>query len=308
MGTISRTLLAALLLFVLLGSAKVMLEHHLAPRTSGIQGELSGPRPEIVLVGSSHTRQGYDVAALEKITGLRSFVVAYDGLDPANMVPLVRAVLRQAGKRPKFLVVDAYCATFAREPEIEDPRLFFDAPPEMKKEIAEAYLRTHKGEEAWLDLWTLATNKGSELILTFPLVSRTLNGLSYHGGYTGKTVSGVEPERFAGLHLPLSGSVLREEQAAALSTIRSLANEAQVRLLLADAPMPGPVESQPEVIAMQRQVRELAGRLEIPLFEGANGFPVGDPALFHDSNHLSTAGREMYTEQFGKALLQLAAR
>jgi hypothetical protein len=70
MATLVKTVLVAFLLLTILVSAKFLLEHHLAPSTSGIQGLLrQQQRIDIVLLGSSHTRQGYDVAELEKATG-----------------------------------------------------------------------------------------------------------------------------------------------------------------------------------------------------------------------------------------------
>ena len=36
--------------------------------------------------------------------------------------------------------------------------------------------------------------------------------------------------------------------------------------------------------------------------DGAVGFPVDDPSLFNDDNHLSTAGRELFSRRVAKFL------
>jgi hypothetical protein len=289
------------LLLVLIG-AKVMLEDRCAPLTSGIHGALKQRGVQVYLLGSSHTRQGYDIAALERLTGTKAFAVAYDGLDSAGMVPLVRALLpvwdRTRAPGPRLLVLEAYSANLARIPELEEPRLFFDAPPRTKLEIARNYLQSHPHRAgAWMDLWVLAANRGTETILTYPMLDSLTNGLSYNGGYSGKTVAGF-PAQFSHLAIPMPRRVANPVQVAALAELVSLAKQHQVAVMLVEPPMPAPVEAQAPIQALQRQFRELAEEQGVVYVQGADGFSTDDPAMFSDSNHLSTAGREAYTARF----------
>jgi hypothetical protein len=302
MATLLKTVVVALVLLAGLTALKFEFEHHLAPSTSGLEGELHHARLNIVLLGSSHTRQGYDVAALEHLTGRTAFAVAYDGLDMASMLPLVEAILADPAKRPDLLVLEANSANFARGPELEEPRLFFDAPPSVKRALMRQYLRTHRDRQAYLDMWTLAANRGSELILAYPFVARAIDHLSYNGGYLGKNASGLPPAGFADQHIPVVRSDPNPDQLEAFLSILNLVKAAHVRLLLAEPPMPASVEAQPEIQSLQRQFRGLAAAQDIPFYEGGDGFPDNDPALFHDSNHLSTAGRELYTQRFSAEL------
>jgi hypothetical protein len=303
MATLLKTVFASFLLLFLLVWAKFQFEHYCAPTTSGIQGELRQPHTDILLIGSSHTRQGYDAAALERATAKQAFIIAYDGLDPVNMVPLVKMLLQDPARRPTLLVVEVNAENLERAPEIEEPRLFFDAPPAMKRVLIRDYLLTHHGVHAYLDMWTLAANRGSELLLTWPLVHRTIDSLSYHGSYSGRKVSGMSAQDFSSLRIPIDGSNANPDQAAALRQIALIAAASHVQLLFADPPMPAPSEAQPEIVALQNQLRALAAAENVPFYEGADSFPTNDPALFHDSNHLSTAGRALYTQEFAQALL-----
>ena len=302
MTTLLKTVLSALLLLSLLVWIKYRFEHHLAPTTSGIQGELHGPKNDILLIGSSHTRQGYDTALLEKSTGRRAFIVAYDGVDLASMVPLVRTLLADPSRRPQLLVIEANGGNFGRAPEIEEPRLFFDAPPEMKRALIRDYLRTHHGRSASADTWTLIANRGSELILTWPLVHSAIDGLSYNGSYLNKNVPGIAPEIFPQLRVPVAGGEPHRDQVAALQQIVSDAATDGVRMIFADPPMPAPVEVQPQMVALQQKFKDFAAGDGIRYIDGARGFPTTDPAMFTDSNHLSTAGRELYTSRFAEAI------
>ena len=293
-------------LLIVLASAKLLLEDRCAPLTSGIHGALHERNIQVFLLGSSHTRQGYDIADLERLTGSRDFAVAYDGLDLAGMVPLVQALLpgweSQAPHEPRVLVLEAYSANLARTPELEEPRLFFDAPPRTKLEIARSYLQEHPHQAgAWLDLWVLAANRGTETIVTYPFLHTLMDRLSYHGGYEGKTVEGF-PKGFSQMRVPVAGAAPNKDQTAALATIIAMAKQHGVTVLLAEPPMPASVEAQPDIRTLQAKFRVLAGQQEVPFTQGGEIFPTDDPALFADSNHLSTAGREIYTRHFATVL------
>jgi len=303
MKTLFSTVFSALLLLALLVSLKFRFEHHLAPATSGLQGELHHARLNIVLLGSSHTRQGYDAMEIERTTRKSAFVVGYDGLDFVSMLPLVNAMLADPARRPDMLVVEANRVLLTRQPGIEEPRVFFDAPPATKWALVRQYLRTHSGHQAYLDMWTLASNRGSELILSYPFVYHAIDSLSYNGSYIHKTMPGLPPEVLPTLRIPLNSSKVNIDEMNALQEIIKLARSSGVKLVLADPPMPASVEAQPEMVTLEQAFRSLADTAKVPLYEGADGFPVTDPALFSDSNHLSTAGRDLYTQRFTAALL-----
>ena len=66
--------------------------------------------------------------------------------------------------------------------------------------------------------------------------------------------------------------------------------------------MAAPVETEPQMVALQQQFKAFAAGAKVPYIDGADGFPTSDPAMFTDSNHLSTAGRALYTARFAQAI------
>jgi hypothetical protein len=295
-----KTVASSFVLLSVLVAAKFLFEDRLSPTESGIHGALIQPRIDILLVGSSHTRQGYDVKLLETATGKHAFSLGYDGLDPVSMLPVVKAMLANPERRPSLLVVEANCVTISRPPDVEDARLFFEAPPGVKTTLIRTYLRAHHGWSDYLDMFALVANRGNDLILTWPLVHGIIDSLSYHGGYLRKTLPGLDSAEFAKLHVPMDSGQLDPDQLAALRAIISLAKSDGVRLWLADTPMPAPIEAQPENITLREAFQRLADAERIPYLRGADGFSASDPALYNDRSHVSTAGRELYTQLFAK--------
>jgi hypothetical protein len=303
MKTLLLTIAGTLVLMLLLVTLKFLLEDRLAPTDGGIHGVLQQQRVDLLLVGSSHTRQGYDAKLLESLTGASAFIVAYNGLDPVGMLPLVRAILANPQHHPKLLVIEANCVHLAHLPDVEDPRLFFDSPPAVKAQLIAAYLRTHHYDrESYFDVFSLAVNRGNDAIATWPFLHWIMSNLSYHGGYLGKNMPGLDRVAFNQLHIPIDAGRPNPEQLAALHMIIALAKMNHVPLVLADTPAPAPVEAQPVMAAMRQEWQRLAAVEAVPYASGIDGFSNTDPALFNDSNHLSTAGRTLYTRLFAASL------
>jgi hypothetical protein len=297
------TIAGSLLLMSLLVTVKFLLEDRLAPTDVGIHGVLQLQRVDLLLVGSSHTRQGYDARLLESLTGASAFIVAYNGLDPVGMVPVVRAILSNPQRHPKLLVIEANCVRLSHLPDVEDPRLFFDSPPAIKAQLIDDYLRTHHYDrDSYVDVFSLIVNRGNDAIATWPFLHRIMSNLSYHGGYMGKNMPGLDPAAFSKLRVPIDGERPNPEQIAALHMIIELAKMNHVAVVLVDTPAPAPVEAQPVIAAMQQEWQHLAAVEAVPYARGIDGFSNTDPALFSDSSHLSTAGRTLYTRLFAESL------
>lgn len=306
MTRILGTTFAALLVLSMIVASKFSMEHHLASSTGGLQGELRTPKIDVLFLGSSHMRQSYDIAQFQSVTGKSAFIVSYNGLDPSSMKLILNEILQSPSQRPKLIVLDGYCELYAHRPDIEDDRLYFDAPPQMKAALLNSYVRETGGWQAWTGVWELAVNRGSDAILTWPLVHTTLDSLSYRGSYYGKTVPGTDPSQFTSYHLPLVNARIDGKQLNALQEMIQIIHRDGIKVLLVDAPMPEPVENEPAVIALKTQLIDFAQRSGITFYDGATAFPIQDPSLFGDANHLSTAGRAVYTKAFAEMLLRHA--
>lgn len=280
-----------------LTGARFYGSHYFGPEQSGVRGLAVNAPVDILFIGSSHTRQSYDARKLEEVTGKKVFLVAYNGLDPVSMVPVLRTVLTSEQK-PKLLVVEAYAAIFGRPHQVADSRLFFDADPPLKRSLLAHYLRPPRRGEQYRDAFALLVNRNNELIVGYPLNRLLLPNLSYHGAYADKHVPGLTEEQFRKLRIPLEGPVDADpEQRAALREIVRLARAAEVPVVFAESPLPGPVAHLPVIKALKASQKRALDEEQVLYYDGDADFPSDDPSLFADSNHLSTQGRGVYTEK-----------
>jgi hypothetical protein len=289
-------LLGPILLLVCWGTFKIEFEDRFAGRNSaGYPGLIAAPPPDVLLIGSSHTRQSYDVSAIESATGRSAYILAYGSLNLNYMDMILQQALTDPAHRPRIVVLEAFSSMLARQPEVGDYRLFFDAPPSLKFKLMSNYLHFHPGASAWLDLFDLVINRGTDQIVTFPLNNKIMADLSYKGGYRGHVVQGINETQFHSLHADVVGNSPDPAQLAALRHIIGICRQDGVRLMLAESPMPLPISSKPEIQALKHVFRDEASANHLPYLDGDDGFPTADPALFADAGHLSTAGRSLYT-------------
>lgn len=282
---------------------KFTFEDRLGPATRGLSGELKHAPVKLLLVGSSHTMQSYDIRELEKDTGVSAFSVSYSSLDMTYMVPVIKAAFADPAKRPKLLVLEAYSYKFGMQPALRDTQLFFDAPPAAKLEMLRTYAAENGGwRHSFIKIWVLVVNRGGDVILTYPLLHRKLNSTHYNGSYLDRTSPGYPAAQFDSLRLPSSPAVPDPENMAGLLSILLLARENNVHVIMVATPMPAPVEAQPNVRALEQSLRDIAAHAGVTYYHDPD-FPLNDPAMFYDNNHLSTAGRELNTRQFAQELM-----
>jgi len=274
---------------------KFFTEHLLAPRNMGLNGALVQRNLDLLLIGSSHTRQSYDIRLLEKTTGLSAFALAYNGDDLKTMSQIIDYLVSRPDRCPRYIVVEAYSALLGRKPDLQDPRYFFDAPPALKMRIIRTYLSEHRRPSALLDVFDLVVNRGNEAIVTYPVNSLLLKRLAYRGGPTGIKTPGVSAEQFSHFTSDATSGQPDPVQLAALYRIIDIAEHHNISVIFIESPLPKPVSSDPKIQALKADFREILEAHHLRYINGDLDFPNSDPSMFEDNNHLSAAGREKFT-------------
>ncbi|HUS18685.1 MAG TPA: hypothetical protein VMZ25_03470 [Terriglobales bacterium] len=295
--TISIAMLAALV------GVRFATAHRFASENSGFQGLAVNAPVDIVFLGSSHTRQAYDARLMEQKTGKKIFLVAYAGLDPVTMLPIVQH-LSQAKERPRLLVVEVYSAMFGRKHAVDDSRVFFEAPPELKKRLLREYVEPPRSVDKLMDGFALLANRNNEAIVAYPLYRALLPNLSYHGAYEGKFVTGLTAEQFRALRVPLQGDLrVDPEQRVAFREIVRICRMVNMPVVFVETPMPKTVADLQVMRGLKEDTRQALAEEKVTYLDGDQNFPLDDPSLFADSNHLSTKGRAVFTERVAEWLM-----
>jgi hypothetical protein len=297
MGYLVLVIVASLALLAGGTSLKFFGAHHFAPQQSGIQGVAANSPVEILFIGSSHTRQSYDPRELERMTGARVYLVAYTGLDYVSMLPALRHLFFEKNQRPRICVVEAYVSAFGREHAVRDTRLFFEADPSLKWRLLEEFRRPPRTLEKFSDAFALVVNRNNDSILMYPLNRALLSDISYRGASDKKFLPGVKESEFRKLLLPELPAEPDPQQLQALHEIVRAGREAGIRMVFVESPLPAPVAAQEGIRALKAGFRRTLESMHVEYYDGDLDFPLEDPSLFSDSNHVSTKGRRLFTQK-----------
>jgi hypothetical protein len=300
---ICKLALSAFAILLCLVTSKFFVEHRLAPKNFGLGGVLSQPRLDLLLIGSSHTRKSYDMHLLERRTGVtESFQISYDSTDLSAASQMLDYLVARPDHCPRYLVIEAYSALLARRPDLQDPRYFSDAPPPLKVAIIRSYLSQRSFPSSFLDIFDLVVNRGNDEIVTGPFYSPIVERGSYKGGRNDLYFSGLSADAFSRLNVSMNGHTPNADQLSALYHIIDLAHSHNIAVMFIDTPMPQPVSSNPDIQLLKKDFREILGARHVPYIDGDYGFPINDPTMFSDSNHLSSRGREEFTSRISVQL------
>lgn len=258
-----------------------------------------------LFMGSSHTRAGYDTKVIETLTGDSAFALAYSSFSPYLLWPAFNDIVERRGGSIGTFVIESYCYSSLQAPGLSDKRVMLEAPPSLKKD----YLQLFQRDFFWLkpaDFYELIVSYGNDYLVTQPVSSRAINMLSYRGSYRRRFMDGLSAEAFNEVSIP---EVIMETQGnpdpfqtKALEDLVAYSKEHDLDVVFIETPMPGPIERHELVIRAKRQLRELFETGGFEYLDGAIGFPIDDPAMFNDDNHLSTAGREAFSLRVGEFL------
>ena len=295
---VGKLVAAAFAILLCLVTLKFFTEHKFTSSRSGFEAAMSQPSLDLLLIGSSHTRKSYDMQMIEQATGDSSlFLVSYDGIDMISMSQMLDYMASKPGRCPRHVVVEAYGAMLGRGFDLQDPRYFAEAPPSMKLEILRSYVAGRPYRSAFLDAFDLIVNRGNDEIVAFPLYAWAHKVDSYKGGRAAFNFPGLTAEQFHELRASYHETTPNPDQVAALNHIMDLAASRHIALLFVDTPLPGPVSSNPVIQSLSNDFKDIVTARGYPYIDGNVGFPVDDPSLFSDSNHMSSQGRDEFTRR-----------
>lgn len=285
------------------------VEWRFGPIQSGVSGFLNQEKVDVLILGSSHTRQGIDVRILEKGLKQNCFAVAYNGMDPKSHGMVLDELYRMTKSKPSRVLVEAYVYAAGRDPQVYDARMFMQSPLSTKYRILDEIIYWQKNPWDPKRLFELTVSGGIATIFTFPVSRFMADRMSYKGSYTRKYLPGMMDENFSKVAddaytAGVDDITLKASQSEALNSLFLFAKKNGLILQFFETPMPKDVLNIPQIA---RAVQELKAFIEEAGFTYVNfaldgSFDHSDPTHFTDWNHLSTKGRDLHSKMLAEWL------
>ena len=294
--TIGGALLAALLL-VLVKNEYARL---LPVSTYGMQAAIAREETEHLFIGSSMFRQGLSIDVLEEKLPRSSYILSYNGNQPALMA-MELAYLMEEGLRVENLYIDLYPYTAAADPWISDTKILLDTDLDFK--IRAWKLMRESSGASFSDFFEFFVTANNEQLLTYP-VNNALVSAQFRNGGSLLWQAGSTREELYALGTLGSREGLHAAQVEGYRQLAALAEEYELNLYFLETPKYERMYADADYRELYELCMAEIRRLQSG-WEGKGSFQIicgedldfdsSDPENFQDLIHLSGSGRELYT-------------
>lgn len=301
--TIGGALLAAFLLVVL----KNEYARLLPASTYGMQAAIEREEMENLFIGSSMFRQGLSIDVLEEELPGSSYILSYNGNQPALMA-MELAYMLEEGLEVKNLYIDLYPYTAAADPWISDTKILLDTDLDFK--IQAWSLMAENSGASFSDFFEFFVTANNEQLLTYP-INNALVSSQFRNGGTLLQQEGSTREELYALGMLGSRDGLNEAQTKGYREIAALAEEYGLNLYFLETPKYERMYADPDYMELYQLCLEEVQKLKAE-WNGSGSFEVlcaedldfdsSDAGNFQDLIHLSSAGRTEYTQLLCGAL------
>ena len=291
----SALLAALLLIFVKNEYARL-----LPVSTYGMQAAVAQGETENLFIGSSMFRQGLSIDVLEEELPGTSYILSYNGNQPALMAMELAYMLEQ-GLQVTNLYIDLYPYTAAAAPWISDTKILLDTDLDFK--IRAWRLMAENSGADFSDFFEFFVTANNEQLLTYPINNRLVSSQFRNGG-TLLAQEGSTREELYALDTLGSRDGLNEAQVEGYRQLAALAQEYGLNLYFLETPKYERMYADEDYMELYELCLAEIGDIE-ENWEGKGsftlicaedlGFDSSDPGNFQDLIHLSAAGRTEYT-------------
>lgn len=299
-----KNILITFLIFLVLLLFKTFYSYKVAARTYGWGGLLLNQRKiDKFFIGSSHTRQSYNIKTIESDCHCNSYLFAYSGLGP-SLIYVVLDYMINNGIKPKEIIVEAYPFKLLFSPKMHDDRFFHFAPFEVKKKILSSLILNSEDSLKFSDYVNLFLTGRNETLALSLFTRKLVEGYSYKGSYQHKIMKGVDYKEFNSFidifrkHIPKKE--IKVNILESYLKIGRLLTKNGIKFSFVDPPLPYAIRNSP-VMRMTQNVLKSSlqknGYSYVAPWDGLIDL-TNDPSHFEDWNHLSSVGRDLFSKDF----------
>ena len=275
----------------------------------GMQAAIEQGEIDHLFIGSSMFRQGLSIDVLEEELPGSSYILSYNGNQPALMA-MELAYMLEEGLEVKNLYIDLYPYTAAADPWISDTKILMDTDLAFK---ADAWKMMKKSAGAsFSDFYEFFVTANNEQILTFPVNNRLLSSQFRNGGSLLEQPGKTRDELYAMGALGARDGI-HPVQADGYALLAELAKSHGMNLFFLETPKYERMYADEDYMALYDACMEEPEKLQ-KMWDEEGSFQLiraqdlvfdsSDAECFQDLIHLSAKGRDLYTELLCRAVTE----
>lgn len=300
MKRVLKTVAVAFIIALILILIKNEYARCLPASTYGMQAAIRKERVDNLFIGSSMFRQGLDIDVLEAELPGSSYILSYNGNQPALMA-LELQYLLENGLEIQNLYIDLYPYTAAADPWISDTKILLDTDLKFKAK-AWRLMRNSTGV-SFGDFYEFFVTANNEQLLTYPLNNKIVSSQFRDGGSLIQQPGKTREELYA-LGTLGSRDGVNRTQAEGYGKIVELAEDYGLNLWFLETPKYERMYADEDYQKLYTEALSIVQELQ----SGWSGdgsfailcaeeldFDISEAGGYQDLIHLSAEGRENYT-------------
>lgn len=297
-----KIILTIIALFVLATAGKLCFSHIAYPKSSGIPGLLSKKKIDYLFIGSSLTRQSYDMELIDKKYNFNAYAVTYNSLSPAMAYKILDFMLTNSKLQLSTVIVEAYPYKLYYSPTaIEDVRLFNSSPLKLKLDILNDIY--HSGH-AMAKIYDLVVFADNDYLFSSLFTYKVIEKLSYNGGYRFKKVNGLS--KFNRTKELKTSTEINQRQYQSYTDLINLCKQHNIKIVFIEPFVPDYIQRGNSYTQSKNMIKSLISGTGNIIYDNSKvALNNNDPSLFGDDIHLSTKGRELWTEEIMKVIQKM---
>lgn len=301
MKRVLKTVIVAFVIALALILAKNEYARLLPASTYGMQAAVHKGSVDNLFIGSSMFRQGLDIDVLEEKLPGSSYILSYNGNQPALMAMELQYMLEN-GLEIRNLYIDLYPYTAAADPWISDTKILLDTDLGFK---AKAWkLMKESGGAGFGDFYEFFVTANNEQLLTYPINNRLVSSQFRNGGSLIRQPGKTREELYA-LGTLGSREGVNRFQAEGYGKLVELAEEYGLNLWFLETPKYERMYADEDYQKLYGETLSFVKVLQMG-WKGEGSYTVlcaedlaydsSEAGCFQDLIHLSAEGRENYTK------------
>lgn len=293
--------------FLLIVFFKLSCSSYFSLKNAGVGGLIREKKIDYLFIGSSHVRSSYHIPLIEKNTGKKGYAFSYAYFSYPFVYQVLEYLLNDLERSPSHVVIDIYSLIFLKKKSFVDTRFFFDCPLSLKLRVLN-YIWNNYHDLGPKQYFEIIVSSENETFLTFPISNYFVSSVNYKGSYLKKHLPGVSLETFSNFGLDknhFSFGQIRESEMQGLSKIIDLLNNKKnIKVSFIEAPLPKKIKEMSQVIWIKNQLKNFIENKGLRYIDASEleEFQNLGPAHFMDENHLSTVGRQIFSEKISELI------
>lgn len=282
---------SALLLSMILMFLKNSFSQYIPGSNHGMSELIRLNKIDNLFMGSSTIRLGIDPYEI----GEDDFILAYNGNEPTNIYNELDYLIKN-NVSIKTLYIDMYVWTSTKSPWIDDLTILWDTD---LKHIINIYSDMNNASLKYAYEYFVSAN--NDYLFSYPISSSIINNYYYKGGANYASYS-LGKDYLDSLDFPhKENSRLVDEQINAIKKIKKLCDDNNINLVYIETPKYIKEANWQTYLRLMNDYKNILEQLNIKYVLASEiNIDNSDPDYFIDLIHLSSKGREKYTEELIK--------